>query len=69
MADASNGYRAGRTDGQGYDLKVTFAVDSLGQTEYDGDWELEDVYVPGQGLHWTAPFELYAASPLDGLSL
>jgi len=35
-----------RSDGQGYDLKVTFAVDSQGQTELDGAWDLEDVYVP-----------------------
>ncbi len=39
---------------QGYDLKVKFTVDSLGQTDYDGTWDLEDMFVPGQGLHWTA---------------
>jgi hypothetical protein len=38
----------------GYDLKISFAVDSGGQTDHDGAWELEDVFVPGQGLHWTA---------------
>jgi hypothetical protein len=43
-----------RSDGQGYDLKVTFAVDSQGQTDLDGAWDLEDIYVPVQGLHWTA---------------
>jgi hypothetical protein len=37
-----------------YDLKVKFTVDSLGQTNYDGSWEMEDVNVPGRGLHWTA---------------
>jgi hypothetical protein len=43
-----------RSAGQGYDLKISFAVDSLGQTDYDGAWEMEDLFVTGQGLHWTA---------------
>jgi hypothetical protein len=39
---------------QPWDLWVRFSVDSLGQTSYDGEWEMEDVFAPGQGLHWTA---------------
>jgi hypothetical protein len=39
---------------EAYDLKVNFTVDSLGQTDYDGSWEMEDLNVPGEGLHWTA---------------
>jgi hypothetical protein len=39
---------------QGYALKINFQVDSLGQTDYDGAWTMEDMFVPGQGLHWTA---------------
>jgi hypothetical protein len=39
---------------QSYDLKINFAVDSQGQTDYDGAWEMEDLFVPGRGLHWTA---------------
>jgi len=42
-----------RSAGQPYDLKVNFTIDSLGQTNYDA-WEMEDLFVPGQGLHWTA---------------
>jgi hypothetical protein len=38
----------------GYDLKVTFQVNSSGQTQYDGAWEMEDVSDPKQGLRWTA---------------
>ena len=53
IASARTNYSL-RSDGQGYDLKVSFAVDSHGQTDYDGAWDLEDVFVPGQGLHWTA---------------
>ena len=50
-----------RKPGLGYHLKVNFAVDSLGQTDLDGVWDLEDLYIPGRGLHWTA----HAASGYD----
>jgi hypothetical protein len=43
-----------RTGLQGYDLKVHFTVDSGGVTEYDGAWQMEDIFDPKQGLHWTA---------------
>ncbi len=43
-----------RSAARGYDLKVTFQVNSGGQTEYDGTWEMEDVFDPRQGLRWTA---------------
>ena len=29
-------------------------MDSLGQTNYDGAWEMEDLFAPGQGHRWTA---------------
>lgn len=53
LARARGNY-ALRRPGLGYDLKVTFTTDSLGQTNYDGAWELEDLFLPGHGLHWTA---------------
>jgi hypothetical protein len=53
LARARDNYEL-RMAGQGYDLKISFAVDSLGQTDYDGAWEMEDLFVPGQGLRWTA---------------
>ena len=40
-----------------YHLKVSFTVDSLGQTNYDGAWEMEDLFTPAQGLRWTAKAE------------
>lgn len=43
-----------RTGEAAYDLKVAFTADSLGRTDYDGSWELEEIYVPDSGLHWTA---------------
>jgi len=43
-----------RSAGRGYDLKVTFTVNSGGQTEYDGAWEMEDMFDPQLGLRWTA---------------
>lgn len=53
LARARNSY-ALQDAGQGYDLKVSFTVNSGGQTEYDGAWEMEDIYDPQQGLRWTA---------------
>ena len=53
LARARDSYSL-RADGLGYDLKIAFAVDSLGQTDYDGTWEMEEVFTPGQGFHWTA---------------
>jgi hypothetical protein len=43
-----------QTAGHGYDLKVTFAVNSGGQTQYDGRWEMEDIFDPVHGMRWTA---------------
>jgi hypothetical protein len=43
-----------RSASQGYDLKVNFTVNSGGQTEYDGAWQMEDVSDPIHGLRWTA---------------
>lgn len=50
---ARNSY-ALRSAGHGYDLKVTFNVNSGGQTEFDGVWKMHDVFDPQQGLRWTA---------------
>jgi len=49
-----------RSAGTGYDLKVTFNVNSGGQTDFDGAWEMEDVFDPNQGLRWTAKTEGYS---------
>ncbi len=43
-----------RKAGRAYDLKVTFKVNSGGQTEHDGAWQMEDVFDPRLGLRWTA---------------
>lgn len=43
-----------RSAGHAYDLKVTFTVSSYGQTEYDGAWEMEEVFDPQHGYRWTA---------------
>lgn len=47
------GYPASQTT-PGYDLKVSFTVNSGGQTEFDGDWLMEDVFDPNLGLRWIA---------------
>jgi hypothetical protein len=43
-----------QTLGHAYDLKVSFTVDSGGQTKYDGAWQMEDIFDPNRGLRWTA---------------
>jgi hypothetical protein len=43
-----------RSPSHGFVLKVTFRVNSGGETEYDGAWQMEDVFDPEQGLRWTA---------------
>lgn len=53
LARARNSY-ALQSAGHGYDLKVTFTVNSGGETAYDGAWEMEDIFDPQQGLRWTA---------------
>jgi hypothetical protein len=40
--------------GGAYDLKATFTVNSGGQTNYDGTWELENRYAPKMGTRLTA---------------
>ena len=53
LARARSAY-ALRSSGEAYDLKVTFTVNSGGQTEYDGAWQMEDMSDPQQGFRWTA---------------
>lgn len=43
-----------RSAGRAYRLNVRFTVNSGGQTQYDGAWEMEEVFDPQQGIHWTA---------------
>jgi hypothetical protein len=43
-----------RSTAQACDLKVSFTVDSVGETNYDGAWEMDDLFAPGQGHRWTA---------------
>ena len=43
-----------KSAGRGYDLKVSFTVTSGGLTEYDGDWEMEEIFFPKYGTRWTA---------------
>jgi hypothetical protein len=54
LIDRARSSYALRSAGRGYDLKVTFRVNSGGQTEFDGAWKMHDVFDPQQGLRWTA---------------
>jgi hypothetical protein len=53
LTRARNAY-ALRNSHQAWNLKVRFTASSQGETNYDGDWEMEDVFAPGRGVHWTA---------------
>ncbi len=56
LARARESY-ALRKVGRAYDLKVSFTVNSGGQTDYDGAWRMEDLFDPQQGHRWTAAAE------------
>jgi hypothetical protein len=43
-----------RSANTGYTLDVAFKVDSGGETQYDGTWQMQDVFDPKQGMRWTA---------------
>lgn len=43
-----------RNSGRSYQLKVSFTVNSGGETLYDGAWQMEETFVPHVGLRWTA---------------
>jgi hypothetical protein len=60
---ARNSY-ALRNAGRAYDLRVSFTVDSGGQTQYDGAWQMEDLFDPRQGLHWTATGAGYSTTQI-----
>jgi hypothetical protein len=40
--------------GVAYELKTSFTVTSRGATEFDGDWEIDQIAAPGLGVHLTA---------------
>lgn len=53
-----------QTAGQAYDLKVSFRVDSGGETQYDGLWQMEDVFAPKLGHRWTANSGAYGITEI-----
>lgn len=53
LARARGSYEL-RTAGVGYDVKITFKVNSGGRTEYDGAWQMEELFIPREQARWTA---------------
>ena len=43
-----------RKSTDGYQLKASFTVNSGGATLYDGNWQMEETFVPQVGLRWNA---------------
>lgn len=54
-----------RAAGHAYDLKASFRVDSGGVTKYDGAWQLEEVFDPKLGAHWTAAGPGYSVTRIS----
>ena len=48
-----------RSASTGYDLKVSFTAISGGATLFDGNWQLEETFVPKLGTRWTASTGAY----------
>ena len=53
MAKAHSYYTLKETQ-QAYHLKTSFTVTSGGQTEYDGDWQMDEIFSPSLGFHLKA---------------
>ncbi len=54
LMDKARSYYSLKEAGQAYHVKTTFIVTSGGRTEYDGDWQLDEIYSPSLGVHLTA---------------
>jgi hypothetical protein len=64
LARARDNY-ALRGAGRAFDLKSSFHVSSGGQTSYDGDWTMEDIFEPALGSRWTARTASYQVTRIS----
>ncbi len=55
--------------GLGYDIKVSFTAKSGGVTQYDGAWQMEEMFVPGLGFRWTARTDNYTTTQIRSKNL
>jgi hypothetical protein len=54
LMEKARSYYAFKDARQAYHVKSSFTVTSGGKTEYDGDWQLEEIYSPSLGVRLTA---------------
>lgn len=54
---------------QAYHLKTSFTVTSGGRTEFDGDWQMDETFSPGLGVHLTARTSGYVFEQLKTSNL
>lgn len=54
LMDEARSYYTLKEARQAYHLKTSFTVTSGGQTEFDGDWQLDEMFSPSLGVHLTA---------------
>jgi hypothetical protein len=54
LLDKARSYYTLRDARQAYHLKTSFTVTSGGRTEFDGDWQMDEMFSPSLGLRLTA---------------
>jgi len=54
LLDKARSYYTLREARQAYHLKTSFTVTSGGRTEFDGDWQLDEMFSPSHGFRLTA---------------
>jgi hypothetical protein len=54
LLDKARSYYTLREARQAYHLKTSFTVTSGGRTEFDGDWQLDEMFSPSLGFRLTA---------------
>ncbi len=54
LMDKAGSYYAFKESRLAYHVKTSFTVTSGGRTEYDGDWQMDEIYSPNMGVHLTA---------------
>ncbi len=54
LMDKARSYYTLKEARRAYHLKTSFTVTAGGATKYDGDWQMDEMFAPGLGVHLTA---------------
>ncbi len=58
-----------RTAATGYDVKVSFTANSGSLSQYDGAWQMEEIFIPNVGVRWTAKGAAYSTVQIRSQNL